>query len=425
MGSEPTLRAYAALLVQTGLNLQPGQCLRIGAELAHAPLVRSVAEAAYRAGAAYVYVDWSDAPLAKARLVHSDPHHLPYLPAYEVTRHHQMLDEQWARLALVGPAHPDLFQDADPGAMRTVALARSQALKFYMQAMMANQVQWCVAAAPTEAWAAKVYPDLPPAEALDRLWGVVLQTCRIDQPDPAAAWQAHDRRLKRAADYLHQKEVQTLHFLDTELGPDGRPRTNLTVGMTDRPRWVGGSSTRPDGLAFVANMPTEEVFSTPHNQRTEGWARISRPAFPFEREVRDAYLRFEQGEVVEFAAAEGQEVLEQFYALDGTRRLGEIALVDVRSPVGQANVVFYETLFDENAACHMAFGEAYPEGVLGGESLSVDELTALGVNQADSHLDVMIGTPTLRLTGRCRDGSEVVIMEQGRFVAAVTGEEAA
>lgn len=418
-----TLRQrYADLLVSTGLNLQPGQSLRIGAELAHRDLVRDVAEAAYRGGAPYVQVDWQDTPLAKARLVHSQPDRLSYFPDFEVARHRQMIDEGWARLSLVGPEFPDLLDDVDPAAMRTVAVTRSQKIKFYMQAVMANQVQWCVAAVPTPAWAEKVFPTLPPAQALDALWDVILRTCRVDQPDPAAAWQAHDRMLKGVVDFLARQQVRSLRFLDAQPGPDGRPRTDLTVGMTDRPQWMGAAAQRPDGVVFFPNMPTEEVFSTPHNRRTEGWVRISKPAFPFQREVRDAYFRFAEGEVVEFHAAVGQEVLEQFFALEGTRRLGEVALVDVRSPVSQADVVFYETLFDENAACHIAFGEAYPDGVVGGSKLDEEELRRLGANQADAHVDMMIGTPAMRLTGLCADGSEVVIMENGSFVPEVIGE---
>ncbi len=415
-------QTYAELLVTTGLNLQPGQSLRVGAELAHRDFVRAVAEAAYRMGAPYVHVDWGDTPLVKARLVHSKPDLLTYFPDYEVARHRQMVDEGWARLALVGPEFPDLLNDVDPAAMRAVAMTRSQKLKFYMQATMANRMQWCVAAVPTRAWAAKVFPALPQDQALEQLWSLILRTCRVDLPDPAAAWHAHDLRLKSVVDFMAAQQVRSLHFVDSQPGPDGKPMTDLIVGLTDRPQWLGAAAQRPDGVQFFPNMPTEEVFSTPHNQRTEGWTRISKPAFPFEREVRDAYFRFAGGEVVEFHAAVGQEVLEQFFALDGTRRLGEVALVDVRSPVNQANVVFYETLFDENAACHIAFGEAYPDGVVDGSSLDEAELRALGVNKADSHLDVMIGTPTTRLTGLCADGSEVLLMENGSFVPQVTGE---
>jgi aminopeptidase len=235
-----------------------------------------------------------------------------------------------------------------------------------------------------------------------------------------AAWTRHNATLKEVADFLMHNKIRTLHFLDTTVGPDGLPATDLKIGLSDKVVWTGGGAERADGLPFLPNMPTEEVFATPHNQRTDGYVRLSRPAFPFQREVKDAFFRFANGEVVDFDAAVGREVLEQFFQLEGTRRLGEVALVDVRSPVSQANVVFYEILFDENAACHIAFGEAYPDGVENGSKLPDEELRALGVNKADAHLDVMIGNATMRLTGISADGKEVVIMEQGEFVPAVT-----
>ncbi len=413
-------QVYAAAVIRTGVNLQPGQCLRIGGELEHAPFVRLLAAEAYRAGAPYVVVDWVDTPLAKARMVHSAPDLLSYFPEYEVQKHRQMVDERWARVALVGPEFPEILNDVDPAAMRTLAVTRSQKLKFYMQAMMANKVQWCVAAVPTTAWAQRIFPAMAAGDALEKLWRLVLQTCRIDQPDPAAAWRVHDATLARVVDFLIHNDVRSLHFVETHEREDGQPVTDFRIGLTDRPKWLGGSAQRPDGIVFFPNMPTEETFSTPHNGRADGFVRLSRPAYPFQREVRDAWFRFEKGEVVEYGAASGKEVLEQFFELDGTRRLGEVALVDVRSPVSQANVVFYEILFDENAACHIAFGEAYPGGVVNGDELPEEELRSLGVNKADAHLDVMIGTAGMRLTGLCADGRELVIMESGQFVAAIT-----
>lgn len=420
MQLEQAQRRYAEAIVKFGINLQKGQCLRIGAELEHAPFVRLVTEEAYRQGARFVAVDWADMPLARARLQHSDPAHLSYFPEYEVGKLQVMLDEGWARLAITGDEFPNLLNDVNPGAMRTVALTRSQKTKFYMKAVMANQVQWCVVAVPTRAWAVKVYPQRTPEEALKELWTQILRMSRIDQPDPAAAWDEHKAMLNEVVDFLMRNRIRTLRFVDSKNGPDGLPATDLTVGLSDRVQWLGGGAERTDGLPFLPNMPTEEVFTTPHNQRTEGYVRLSRPAFPFQREVKDAFFRFAKGEVVEFDASDGREVLEQFFQLDGTRRLGEVALVDVNSPVSKANVVFYEILFDENAACHIAFGEAYPDGVINGSQLPEEELRSLGVNKADAHLDVMIGNETMRLTGVTEDGREVTIMENGEFVPAVT-----
>jgi aminopeptidase len=417
---EEKLSAYADLVVRTGANVQVGQALRIRSELEHREFVRLLVEVAYKAGAKYVHVDWVDSPSARARFLYGQPDFLEFFPEYEVARHREMVESSWAYIALVGSEFPDLFADVDPAAMRKAAIVRSQKLKFFSEAMMASQSQWCVAAAPTRAWAKKVFPALQDHEAFIALWNVVLQTSRTDLPDPAAAWQEHDRVLKGAVTYMARQKVRGVRFLDQAMGPDGKPNSDLTVWLTEQPNWAGAASTTPQGVQFFPNMPTEEIFSTPHSLRTEGYVRTSKPGFPFQKEVQNGYFRFESGEVVDFNAEVGQVTMEQFFEINGTRRLGEVALVDVRSPVNQANVTFFETLFDENAACHIAFGEAYPVGVENGEEMSSDELSALGVNKADAHLDLMIGTPTMDVIGLCADGSEVMLMEHGQFTAAIT-----
>ncbi|MCB0131726.1 MAG: aminopeptidase [Caldilineaceae bacterium] len=416
---ETVQQQYADLLIQIGVNLQPGQCLLISAELGHAPFVRQLVAAAYQAGAKYVHVQWSDALVQRAHLRNVDAAHLTYFPAYEITRMQQMVDEQWARLALTGDEFPGALDDVDPKLIREQSTMRRRAMRFYSEAMMANRMQWCVAGVPTPAWAQKVFPSLSSQAALETMWQTIFQVCRIDQADPVEAWQRHDQSLSQVARYLNDHAVQALHFVDAAPGRDGRARTDLTVGLTDRPVWLAASSLRPDGVRFLPNMPTEEVFSTPHNQRTNGWIVTSKPNFPFDQRVEDAYFRFEGGELVDFSAAVGQEILQQFFEIDGARRLGEVALVDVRSPVNQAGVIFYDTLFDENAVCHIAFGDAYPGGVVDGDNLGEDELAAQGVNRADTHVDFMVGTDTMTVTGITATGTEVPVMENGQFVAAV------
>ena len=410
---------YAELLIKIGVNLQPGQSLRIGAELEHAPFVRLLSAAAYRAGARYVQVDWIDTPLTHNRLTLSEPAALDFFPEYEVARHRQMVDEGWARVSLVGPAFPDLLEQVEPATMRRVGQVRSQKLKFYQLSVMKNEMQWLVAAVPTVAWAKQVFPDLTAQQGVQQLWQTILRLCRADLADPITAWQGHNDNLKRVVNFMAQQQVRTIRYFDPTPGPDGQPNTDLTIGLTDQPVWIAASSHTPAGVEFLPNMPTEEVFSTPHNQRTTGWVRTSKPAFPFERKVDNAWFRFAAGEVVEFRAETGQQVLEEFFQIPGARRLGELSLVDVRSPVNQSGLIFYETLFDENAVCHIAFGEAYPEGLAGGNSMTADELIAQGVNKADTHVDFMIGTPTMQVLGLCADGREVTIMQNGQFTPAV------
>lgn len=410
------LRRFAHLTIEMGLNLQPGQCVRLTAELAHRNFVQQLVSAAYQAGAPYVHVEWSDDMLLRTRLDYASSDSLDYFPDFEVARYRQMAEEKWARLAIVGPEYPDILDAVDPKRIRLVNQARSRKIKFYAQAQMANQFQWCLVAAATPAWAKKVYVDLPEEEAVAQLWQMILRSSRVDHPDPVAAWEQHDRQLQHLAAFMEKRQVRSIRYVDRTPGPDGKPRTDLKVGLTDRPVWVGGSSPTPDGIRFFANMPTEEIFSTPHRARVDGWLRTSKPTFPFGREVDNAWIKIEDGCVVDFSAEVGYDILEQFFEVPGARRLGEVALVDVRSPINQTGLLFHEILFDENAVCHVAFGEAYPEGMAGSEGLSAAELEAAGVNQSDTHLDVMIGTPAMDVLGTCADGSEVMVMRQGRFV---------
>lgn len=422
--SEPVpadpLDQYADLLIHIGVNLQPGQGLNIRAEHEHADFVRRAVTAAYRHGARFVNVVWTHDPLVRARLLHSAPEYLDFYPDYEVERMRQSLDERWASLALVGPEFPDLLADVEPALLRRVGQARRRKIKFYSDAQMAGVLQWCVAAVPTRAWARQVFPELSEQEAVARLWGIILHLVRADQPDPIAAWKDHDARLSAIASELMRRGVRSLHFLDSNPGPDGKSSTDLVIGLTDAPVWVAAASETPAGVRFLANMPTEEIFTTPHCLRAEGYVRTSKPGFPFDRRVDDALFVFRDGEVVEFDAAVGREVLAEMFQIRGMHRLGEIALVDERSPVNRSGVVFYETLFDENCVCHMAFGEAYPEGVKDATTMTDAEKQAMGINEADMHFDFMIGSPTMQVTAVCADGRVLPILKDGMFTEELT-----
>jgi aminopeptidase len=413
--------AYADLLVRTGLNVQPGQSVRILAELGHRTFAQQVVRAAYTAGAGYVHVEWMDPVTDYIRLNQAPEERLGYVPAYKIARHQQMLDEHWAMLSLVGTEFPNLFDGVDPARMQKDRMGTSQQMRFWSSRVSNSDVAWCVAAVPNRAWAVKVLPDLPPDEALSTLWETVFQVCRLYEPDPIQAWAAHGQRLKQAIAFMAQKQVRGVRFLDPTPGPDGKPSTDLTVGLTDRPAWVGASSVTPQGVEFVPNIPTEEIFSSPHRERVDGWVRISKPAFPLQREVIGMVVRFAHGQVVDFSADQGEEILASFFDIPGARRLGEVALVDVRSPINRSGIIFYNILFDENAVCHIAFGRAYSAGVEGGEQMEEDALHALGINDSSIHLDVMIGTETMQVWGLCADGQDVLLMQDGRFVQAVAG----
>ena len=431
----PELEQYAQLLIRLGVNLQPGQSLTIKTEPIHRDFALLVAEAAYDAGAKFVAVEYSDMRLQSVRIRKSTEESLEHLPGYfgEIARERK--DDGWAAISLVGEEDPALPGQLDPDGLRILQTAEYRAMMPWRMSMMEMKQQWNVAALPTPAWAQKVFPRLPAVEALPRFWQEIRRIIRLDADDPMAAWQAHLDNLEKARSTLQAKQVRALHFFDPSPGSDGKPSTDLTIGLTDRPNWAGGvgglGTARDDeeGVdgqrdgggtpVFLPNIPTEELFTTPHRLRVNGWMRTSRPSFPFRREVAEVTFRFEEGRLVDFAAGEGQGIYEQFFAVEGTRYLGEVALVDVSSPIFRSGLVYYNTLFDENAACHVAFGQAYPIGLVGGAAMAADELAEAGVNASTLHLDVMIGTATLDVTGHLSDGSEMAIMRQGRYTPAM------
>ncbi len=433
--SDKDLEQYAELLIRLGVNLQPGQSLAIRTEPIHRDFALVLASAAYDAGAKFVSFEYSDMRLQSIRVRKSSEQELEWLPTYLGAMAQERKDDSWAAISLVGEEDPSLPAQLDPNKLRILQTAEYRASMPWRSSMMEMKQQWNVAALPTPAWAQKVFPELEAGEALPRFWEEIRRIIRLDADDPLAAWQEHLGNLAAARSTLQSKQVQALHFFDPEPGPDGKPSTDLTIGLTDRPHWAGGNSglgTEGDensqgekdsgGLetpAFLPNIPTEELFTTPHRLRVNGWMRTSRPSFPFRREVAEVTFRFEDGCVVDFSAGEGQDVYEQFFAVEGTRYLGEVALVDVSSPIFQSGLTYYNTLFDENAACHVAFGQAYPIGLEGGAELSAEELFEAGVNSSDLHQDVMIGTATLDVTGHLSDGGELEIMRQGRYTPAV------
>lgn len=412
---ETLKQRYAELIVKIGVNLQPDQCVLLSAEIVVRDFVVRLVDECYRAGAKFVMVQWLEPKTAHSRLQHAAEADLDYVPSFEVARLTQQADERWARIALTSEEFPDIMSDIDPKRIGKLQSARGRAFKHYANAHMSNQFQWCVVAVPTANWAAKVFPNTPVDAAVDKLWDVVLRMVRADQPDPVAAWREHDERLKRISAFMARNEVRAIRYLDTALTPDGRPMTDLRVGLTDAPLWVGGSSNAKNGAEFMANMPTEEVFCTPHRLKADGWVRTSKAIFPLAREVRGAYFKFENGVCVEATADYGADALQTFLDIPGTRHLGEVALVDVRSPVNQTGLVFFDDLFDENAVCHIAFGKAYTECVDGADVMSADQQLAFGLNESDAHEDFMIGTPTMNVIATTRDGRELTIMRNGQF----------
>jgi aminopeptidase len=399
---------YATLVINV-LNLQPGQNLLIRTETAHADLAAAIGRAAYERGARYVEADVSIPGLYKSRIEASKAEYLDYLPSYTATVNERIVDEAWALVSIKNPGDPDFLADLDTERNARVSRAVADSREVLRRSLQADRQQWIVIAHPTEAWAAKVLNAKASEEARAELWRRMKPILRLDTQDPAAAWWHHSETIRQRSSALQALNLRKLRFR-TE-------GTDLTVGVPEGAIWAGGAAERPDGVQFLPNLPTEEVFTTPHLAETEGTVRVTRPALVLQNVVEDAWFRFEKGRVVDFGARVGQEVLSRYLDIDeGARRLGEIALVDGTSPIYLSETVFFNTLFDENAACHFALGSSYSACMAGGADMSKEQLRAAGGNTSLVHTDFMLGAPDIHVTGITESGKEVEIISNGTFV---------
>ncbi|WP_221089388.1 aminopeptidase [Deinococcus aquaedulcis] len=405
------LARYAELLVHTGVNLQPGGKVRVTAPVEATALARLVARAAYRAGAADVRVVYDDPHLALALFEEGCDEAVAFVPEWAAREREAMVEDGYASIAIVGE-DPALLAGVDPGRIATRSRLMAQAMRRVSEATGAFQVNWTVAAMATPAWAARVYPDLPKGDAVARLWQDIFTVTRADLPDPVAAWAEHTTRLERLTDFLNRQQYAALH-LKSDLG------TDLTVGLAENHVWQGGAETAQNGIRAVPNLPTDEVFTAPHRERVDGWAVASKPLSARGQLIEGIRVRFEAGRVAEFSAESGEATLRQLIETDeGAARLGEVALVPASAPVARTGTLFYNTLFDENAASHIALGRCYPTNVQGGTD--ADTLRAAGGN-AESliHVDWMIGTPQTDVDGLTKDGGRVPLMRAGEWVVSL------
>jgi aminopeptidase len=380
---------YAELAVRVGANVQPGQLVDIVARVEHAPVARAVARESYKAGAKYVDVYYSDQHIRRALIEGAADDVLSWTPPWLLERAKQVGDERAAVVALTGDAEPNLLADL-PG--ERVGKARMLELADESNRQINEQLNnWTVIGVPNEGWANQMFgePDL------DRLWGLVEYAVRLDEDDPVAAWRDHVTRIGARARALNDMQVDEIHFKG--------PGTDLRVGLLPESRWQGCESVTAQGIPYVANMPTEEVFTTPDMRRAEGFVRSTRPLSLYGRVVKGLEVRFEDGKIVEVRAEEGAEVIHGQLKTDVTASsLGEVALVDGESRIGKTGLTFFDTLYDENATCHVAYGGAYAEAVEGGV---ID-----GVNTSNVHTDFMVGGPEVDVDAVTRSGTVVPLL---------------
>lgn len=401
------LTRYAELLVRTGVNLPQGGRVQVNAPVEAAELARLVAREAYRAGASDVRVDYSDQHLALALFEDGSDAAVEYLPGWLSEESQHMVADGYAFISIVG-SDPSLLAGVNPQRVARRSKLQAEAGRKVSEAIGSFQVNWTVAAMATPAWAARVYPDLPEAEAVARLWADIFKVTRADTPDPVAAWDAHLAQLRRLTTLLTEKQYHALH-LRSELG------TDLTVGLADNHIWQGGGEAAKNGIYGVPNLPTDEVFTAPHRERVDGVAVASKALSARGQLIEGIRVRFENGRAVEVSAERGEDTLKQLIGTDeGAAHLGEVALVPASAPVAQTGTLFLNTLFDENAASHIALGRCYPTNVAGGEA--EEALRAAGGNDSLIHVDWMIGTPGTDVDGLTADGTREPLMRGGEWV---------
>lgn len=402
------LNKYARLVVKTGVNIQKNQVLVINAPIECADFVRQVAEAAYDVGAKDVVVNWNDEKLGKIRFMKAPEEVFDEFPEWR-KEFYISYAKQGAAFISIAASDPEIYKDVKADRLARAQKASGTALEAYRKRMMSNQNAWCVVSIPTEAWAQKVFPQETAENAVAKLWDAIFSTVRIDDGDPVENWKQHQAALKKNKDRMNDYRFKYLKYKNAA-------GTDVTIELPEGHIWFSGTEYTPEGIPFVANMPTEEVYTMPKRDGVNGTVVSSKPLNYHGNLIDNFKLTFKNGKVVAYSAEKGQEILQKLLEADENAcYLGEVALVPFDSPISNLNVLFYNTLFDENASCHLAFGKAYPVCIKNGENMSKEELKKAGVNDSIIHEDFMVGTDDLEIIGITQAGKEVQVFKKGNF----------
>ncbi len=400
------LEKYANLIAEVGVNVQKGHTVVVYAEIDQQELAHLIVKRAYELGAAEVIVQWGDTYTQRAFLENADEERLKVAPEYKVAQGDYYVEKGASRISIVS-SDPDGLKGVDPTRVSTFQSTMGKALYQVRQATQSNQVSWTVVGAAGKEWAKKVFPNLATEEEqVDALWDQIFKTTRIYTEDPVEAWKKHDEKLAAKAKELNDIQFDALHYT--------APGTDLTIGLPKNHRWEGAGSYNSRNEEFMANMPTEEVFTAPDYRRIDGVVSSTKPLSYAGNTLTGMTFTFKEGRVVDFSAEQGQEVLARLLDTDeGARSLGEVALVPDPSPISQSGITFYNTLFDENASNHLALGAAYAFSVEGGTEMSEDELKEAGLNRSQTHVDFMVGSDKMNIDGIKQDGTIVPIFRNG------------
>ena len=407
------LQKYAETIVRVGLNLREGQRLFIsnwtnrGVPPAGRALVLEVTKAAYAAGARYVEVIWGDEEMHRIRLQNAPDDSFDEYPKHQVIAATDMIKNGDAYLTVYAN-DPDVFNGLDPERVGALQKYHLQNYSPVGAKITRNAINWCGVAPSAPAWAAKIFPDMKPDQAQEKLWQAIFETTRTTEPDPIAAWMEHIENLTKRAKYMQAKKYSALHYK--------APGTDLTLGLPQGHRWVSARMPAENGVDFTANMPTEEIFTLPDRHRADGTVTATFPLSYGGSLIDEFNMTFENGQITKVSAKKNEAILQKLVDTDeGSRRLGEVALVPASSPIATRGHLFYNTLFDENASCHIAIGRAYRFTLTGGEELNDEEFISAGGNVSLNHVDFMIGSPQMDIDGITDDGTREPVMRQGEW----------
>ena len=406
--NQDTLKKYAHTLLKYGVNLQEDQTLVISVDVENKDFAVIVTEEAYRLGAKEVVLNWRCSPIARQRLLHANESVLEKPANWIPEFYKQYIDDKAAFLSLIS-ANPKALEGIPTDRISLQSRNLNKVLSFYHTAIMNSSVTWCVASVPTVLWANLLGYEGTDEEKIDQLWATLLKLCRIEGVEPKDTYRHHMAKLRRRCEALNKLDLKSLRYT-CENG------TDLLLELPEGHIWLGGEESSKDGTIFNANIPTEEVFSAPQYNGVNGVVHSTKPLIYHGNTISDFSFTFKEGKIVEYTAKEGYEVLKELVETDeGSHYLGEVALVDHFSPISQSNQIFYETLFDENASCHLAIGASYPTCLKNSDGLSEEELKERGLNHSLTHVDFMIGHERMNIKGYTRDGQAVDIMIDGRL----------
>ena len=408
MTLDSKLNQYASLIVKRGVNVQPGQTIILYAAVDEAHFARKIVDEAYKAGAKEVILEWSDQSVTKSFLTYAPTERLENIPDYEVQKANQLMDNYASRISLISQ-DPDGLSTVDTKKLHMYTKASQKALSRVREATMKDDISWLVVAAAGQSWAEKVFPDLKGEQAVERLWEEIFKAVRIDDhSDAIDNWNQHIKKLQTKAEWLTSQNFKALHYKNT--------RSDFTIGLADGHIWEAAISQDKSGNIFIPNMPTEEVFTAPDNRHIDGHIEATLPLSYQGNLIENIKLDFKDGRIVKSDATKGLDALNQLIDTDdGSNSLGEVSLVPDASPISQSGILFFNTLFDENASDHLAIGAAYASNIRGGKTDKLEVLAKRGWNISDVHVDFMIGSPDMSIDGITQDDKIVPVFRSGNW----------